>query len=66
MGIISIITSIISLIKMVMDLIGFIKQNQLQNWLKDLSDTVAAMKNAKTPEDKTNAAKSMVDVISRL
>lgn len=51
---------------MVMDLIKFVKDNNLQNWLKDLGNTIVSLKDAKTPEEKTNAAKSMVDIIGRL
>lgn len=66
MGIIAIISSIISLFKAIMDLIGFIKTNNLQSWLGELSTNIAAMKVAKTPEEKSNVAKSMADLINRM
>jgi hypothetical protein len=63
MGTIGSIISIISAIIQIWKLIGTLKTQSLLN---SITKGVEQQKNAKTPEEKSAAAKNMVDLISRL
>lgn len=62
--------SILAIIKVIADIFAFIKwakvawgEKELNNWLGTLSTTIRGMTNAKTPEEKSKVAQSMVDLI---
>lgn len=44
----------------------FVKTNNLNNWLGDLSVTIDELGKAKTIEEKRNAAKKLSDLTGRL
>lgn len=60
------IGSIISIISFVISLIKTLGLLKTQKLLNDISNGTEQMKGAKTPEAKSEAAKTMVDLISRL
>lgn len=62
----AILSAIATLVSAIIALIKFIKAENLQQFINDLGTAIINLKTAKTPEDKTNAAKSMVDIIHRL
>lgn len=70
MGFISGIITVIGFISQIVSLIKLLVQNMkeenFRKWLIDILDVVKATNEAKTPEEKTNAAQKWVDIIGRL
>lgn len=62
-AVINLILTIVKFVKWAKDAWGEMKFKQ---WVSDLETTVKGMIDAKTPEQKTETAKRMVDIIGRL
>jgi hypothetical protein len=46
--------------------ITWTKTNQIERWINDLEHTIDKLEGAETPEQKRDAARSMVDLIRKL
>jgi len=46
--------------------IDWAQKNELHKWLKDVENSMDDLKDAKTPEQKISAARSITDLISKL
>lgn len=64
------LVTLLTLLPKVFDLVtrlaAWVKEAQLQEWLNDLDKTITELEKAQTQADKRNAARGLVDVISRL
>lgn len=65
--------SVLTVIQLLMALFNFAKwakeawgEKQLNDFLRGVEETIDGMKKAQTPEQKSEAAKKMVDLIRRL